>query len=1205
MGSPETKRLPFSFWPLNIAQFLGAMNDNAYRWVMAWALATRASVATKSGTGEAVVQVNETALFIAGAVFAVPFILFSSAAGVLADRLSKRKIIVIVNFVAVVVMALGLAAFMSDNPFLIYAVLFLMAAQSAFFGPSKMGILPELVPPEKLSFANGLMESFTFLAIILGTVGGGWLYKTYGTDVAGASTFTCWRASVACTAVAAAGFLLSFLVKDTGARAAEKRATPYFWKDVARNIRSCRHDRYLLLSLFAIAFFLFLGSFVQLNVAPYGTNVMGLDKAAATNLFLALALGIGVGSFLAGKISGRTVEIGLVPLGVLLVSGMLMLLAFPFHRMSALASVTLRLGVGEHSFVASLPTLLTVLVVSLLGVGGGFYIVPLQTFLQQHAPKRDRGELIATSSFLSFCGVGLASALLLGLNALGLGPAGRFFLFGLATIALSVYVVRILPDFLIRFIGLVATRILCRVEVVGAENVPIEGGALLVCNHASHSDPAFLMATQQRRIRFIMHRDFYESRRFNWLFRIMKAVPISESDRPKEILRSLRDARRALDDGYLVCIFAEGSLTRTGFTMEFKEGFERIVKGSSHPVIPVNLHGVWGSILSYAKRAETPLGKGVTLRGFRDAILMYGRVHLLEGAPRRRVTVSFGKPLRSDASAFQVRQAVMELHSEAYGRDSRCHRNLAAEFAGVARAYWRHPCMADTTGKELTYGHTLTGALVLASILRRRLEGDRRVGVLMPTSVAGALVNLALAFLGKVSVNLNYTASTEAIRSAIQQSDARHTVTSRAFLGKLGPGPLQDLPGPLYIEDLQREATAGRRVRAFMRACFLPAPLLVDRQAGGRRDGGGARPGPHDTATIIFSSGSTGEPKGVELAHYNVIANARACGDVFPIGPQTVFCGILPFFHSFGYTATFWLPLLAGTSAAYHHSPLEAEQVGKLVAERKCTIFPSTPTFLLAYIRRVKPEQFASLELVITGAEKLNDRIAAAFEKRFGIRPMEGYGTTELSPVASVNLPNVEIAGVLQEANKPGTIGRPIPGVTMKVVDPEDLARDLGCDREGMLLVKGPNVMRGYLGKPEKTAEAIRDGWYVTGDVARLDHEGFATITDRLSRFSKIGGEMVPHLAIEEKIHECLGAMGQLCAVTALPDERKGERIVLVMTPEAGEPEKVHQMLKETGLPNLWIPAPKNILVVDALPALGSGKLDLRGLKNLAQSRLG
>ena len=381
-------------------------------------------------------------------------------------------------------------------------------------------------------------------------------------------------------------------------------------------------------------------------------------------------------------------------------------------------------------------------------------------------------------------------------------------------------------------------------------------------------------------------------------------------------------------------------------------------------------------------------------------------------------------------------------------------------------------------------------------------------------------------------------------------------------------------------------------------AWLLPASLLF-RALG--------RAGPsrlEDTATIIFSSGSTGEPKGVILSHGNVAANIEQVTQAFALDSHDRLLGILPFFHSFGFTVTLMLPGVEGLGVVYHVSPLDARAIGALVEQYRVTFLLSTPTFLQAYIRRCSPEQFGSLAYVLVGAEKLPERVALAFEDTFGLRPLEGYGATECSPVVAVNSPDYRAPGFRQVGAKRGHIGHPLPGISVRIVDPDALERGetvpVAPGQPGMLLVRGPNVMQGYLNRPEKTADALRGGWYVTGDVALRDEDGFVTITDRLSRFSKIGGEMVPHGRVEEKLHELIGATEQVFVVAGIPDERKGERLVVLHTLPEDKLKECLEKLPGCGLPNLWIPRAENFLRVESLPYLGTGKLDLRRARELA-----
>jgi acyl-[acyl-carrier-protein]-phospholipid O-acyltransferase/long-chain-fatty-acid--[acyl-carrier-protein] ligase len=361
-----------------------------------------------------------------------------------------------------------------------------------------------------------------------------------------------------------------------------------------------------------------------------------------------------------------------------------------------------------------------------------------------------------------------------------------------------------------------------------------------------------------------------------------------------------------------------------------------------------------------------------------------------------------------------------------------------------------------------------------------------------------------------------------------------------------------------------------------------------------------------DVLTVIFTSGSTGQPKGVMLTHANVASNVDAINQAVHITPADTLVGILPFFHSFGYTITLWTVMALDVQGAYHFNPLDARQVGKMCENFGGTILLATPTFLRSYLRRCDKEQFAKLDVVVTGAERLPKELASAFEEKFGVRPIEGYGCTETSPLVSVNIPPTRSLGNLQVERKEGTVGRPIDGVSAKTIDLKT-GEDQSFGKTGMLMITGPNIMKGYLERPDLTAEVIIDGWYKTGDIAMIDEDGFITITGRESRFSKIGGEMVPHIQVEELLANLIGAdeeEGLKAAVTAVPDARKGERLVVIHTHLDKSVDQLCKGLKEEGLPNIFIPSPDSFLEVEELPILGTGKLDLTGLRKIALERL-
>ncbi len=501
--------------------------------------------------------------------------------------------------------------------------------------------------------------------------------------------------------------------------------------------------------------------------------------------------------------------------------------------------------------------------------------------------------------------------------------------------------------------------------------------------------------------------------------------------------------------------------------------------------------------------------------------------------------------------------------------------SLGGCFISAARKNRRKRCIADSR-KTLDYGQTLTAALALSRKIDILAAGQDKIVVMLPPSVAAVLANLAITISGRIMVNLNYTLSAQTITAAVEQCKIKCVITSKEFLKKANLET--DLPGTVFIEDLVSDIEPADKVRAYIAAEFLPIKFLTKSKT--------------ETAAIIFSSGTTGIPKGIMLSHYNILSNINSIRQVISLTEQDNLCAVLPFFHSFGFTCGLWLPLVIGGSAVYSANPFDTAEVAANARRCKSTVLFAPPAFLANYIRRIDRDDFASLRLVASGAEKLQKQQADVFEEKFGLRPLEGYGATELSPVASLNFPG---------ANKEDTVGKPLPDVEIKIVDP-DTGRQLWPDCSGLIMVKGPNVMEGYLDVPQKTAEVLKDGWYNTGDIGCIDKDGFLKITDRLSRFSKVGGEMVPHLAIEQVLLDGLGTGEQLVAVTSVSDEKKGEELVVLYVPQAPDAEKLRDIIAKSDLPNLWKPKAANYIRIEVMPTLGTGKLDLAELKKIAMS---
>jgi acyl-[acyl-carrier-protein]-phospholipid O-acyltransferase/long-chain-fatty-acid--[acyl-carrier-protein] ligase len=918
----------------------------------------------------------------------------------------------------------------------------------------------------------------------------------------------------------------------------------------------------LLPAVFGTVLFWSIGVLVTLNAANVAKTYLGLGSSPidANSLIIAVTIGLGVGSLVAGRLSRGAIELGLAPTGAVLwvISFLGLLLAGWFGRIPGADG-----GLVERFWP-------TALFLVLNGFAAGMYVVPLNAYIEHHSPPADRASCIATASILQVLGMIAASALSGVACAVSeqSGPRMLWLIGGLTLAVASYFIIRRLPDAFVKMLMWLLVRILYRVRVRGQEAIPAAGPALIVFNHTSFADGVIALTSIKRPVRFIVYKSFCENPKLRWLANLMKAIPIDSEGAPKEIIGALRVATDALNNGEVVAIFAEGGISRTGVMMPFQRGMATILKRAKNaPIVPGYIDGMWGSVFS-----------------FQGGKFFWKRPR---GWPWP-VTLMFAKPLPSDASVFQVRQAVQLLGAECWKLRKKRQTPLAVNFVRTAWKYGRRPCIADSM-RNLAYGETLKAGVALANVLKRKLGADEAmVGVFAPPSVGGALANMALAFLGRTSVNLNYTIGAEVIDRCIAQCNIKHVVTSKAFVEKLKIEPGAKL---LFLEDLRAEVGTGDKLAAAA-AWLLPPSLAlatVLRPARMAMDG---------LATIVFSSGSTGDPKGVMLTQQNIVSNVEAVVNVIDADHRDAIMGVLPFFHSFGYTVALWLPLSIGAQAIYHFSPLESDVIGKMIREYRASIFLSTATFLRGHLRKNDKEELQSLRLIVCGAEKLPMQLADQFEKKFGVRPLEGYGCTELSPVVSVNRPDVIDGSYKQVCNKLGSIGHPIPGVAVRVVDPESFV-ELPVGAEGLLEVYGPNVMQGYLHKPEQTAQAMHDGWYQTGDIAKLDEDGFITITDRMSRFSKIGGEMVPHAKVEDAIHDILETTDRACIVVGIPDERKGERLLVVHAKLSQPVDKIWERLKER-LPPLWLPAKSAFREVEEIPILGSGKPDLKRAKTLA-----
>lgn len=1147
--------------PLLLSQFFGVFNDNAYKMFVVLAVFG----------GSVDYFQNSAFLFILTVAYVLPFLLLGGPAGNLSDKMPKRSILILTKVAEFAVMILGTVCFVHTGDWGIFplmAVMFLMTAQSSFFSPAFNGILPETFPEHELSRANGYVGMFTFIAAIIGAGSAPILWAVFKKDLMVCGELMCLFSVL--------GFFISLLVLPVPPQKSRKKQS--ILKSIRAGWKAVTENRGIFISALGDTFFVSIGVAIQTLIIIFAKFTLDSTPMELSALLLAPALGMGIGCYLAGLLSGNKIELGLVPFGGL---GIALFLPLAGYFPGSAVPVIERFGLVLH--------LWALLYLLLAGIAGGLFIVPFRAYFQQRVSPQSRGAALAFSNVLTFGGVLISSAVVFLLiagaatNVPGLpawvdaivrhmpsfAPPTLFLAVSLMTLVFLFAIMRLMPDFLVRSFIFLLTHTLYRLKVTGEDRIPDHGPALLVSNHASFVDGFMISACTSRRIRFLMHEDYYQIPLLNPFARFAGFIEVPRLNRIKSMSNMIENVKDALRQGDIVCVFPEGKITRNGIMDEFRGGFKAMLPDDVHvPVIPVRIGMIWGSIFSY----------------------YYGRLKLrFPKELPHPVTISFGKPVPHGITAYELRQTISELAADTDMTPRPSERPLHYQIARHAKLTPFRVLACDYGGGETTAFQFYVRSAILSRKIRELVAPDcEYVGVMMPNCTAAAIATVAVMMADKVPAMMNFTASRDAMRSAIDKASITHILTSRKFLSKI---KMEPLPEMVFLEDIAAGVTRREKILMTLAAALLPHQEFMNiLSPTSHRD-------VMRTAVILFSSGSTGIPKGVMLSHHNFNSDIHSFLKVMNWTDGDSVLGSLPLFHAFGLNTCFWLPLMIGCKVVYVTSPLDSEAVGKAVEKYQLTILLATPTFMQNYMRKCKPEQFKSLRLAIAGAEKLRTDISAKFEYiSNGERVLiEGYGCTELSPIVAINIGS-SVLDLGKQYGKKGSIGPAMPGICARIVDPVT-RKPLPQDTEGLLVIKGPNVMQGYLGEPELTAEAVQDGWYNTGDIARIDGDGYITLCGRLSRFSKIGGEMVPHELVECAINEIIGTDEKVAAVSSIPDPQKGEALIVLYTKLPVSPEKIIEEMRACKITNLWIPKAANFYKIDAIPMLGSGKLDLVALR--------
>jgi acyl-[acyl-carrier-protein]-phospholipid O-acyltransferase/long-chain-fatty-acid--[acyl-carrier-protein] ligase len=1094
---------------------------------------------------------GKTIKTVLAAIIILPFVLFAPTAGWISDRFSKRNVIITSLWAQFAIM--GMIGFSLAAHQLGFAILglFFLGLQCSIFSPAKQGIIKEIVTATKISAAVGIVEVTAIASMLIGGLAGGALF-----DFCCSTLINPWHAAEATMAVLTGLALLSLIagyqIQPTAAHTNQPYRLELLWEHFGQLCDVWREPP-IRLCVLGISYFYGLAGALYLTLFEISASVHanGPGTAMQTGLY-ATTLGVGIilGSLLVTRLTTHQVEIGLIPIGsfALIAGAILAGLARPtaFYFYLALFG---------------------------MGLAGALFVVPLNAHLQEQVRPERRGRILSANNlFVNLFGIVAVIAQYVITAHFEVTPRHQLLIYAIPTALVTIYIIYVTPEGLLRLaLGLLG-RTFYRVTPVGLESMPATGGVLLLPNHISYVDAVILQLACPRPIRFLVYDQIYQVRSLRWGLRLLGAIPIS----PKKARTGIETAVNALAKGEVVCLFPEGALTRTATLQKLNRGYELIARKARVPVIPIWLENVWGSVFSY-----------------------YGGEFFWK-LPRfvpLRVWLYFGAPMTSaEASPETIRRSLYDLSETAFQARPELRSHVGYEAIRGLRKKFFTPVIIDANagGRSLTGGKLLAVSILLSRWLRKNVP-EHRVGIVLPPGLGATIANLGVVLAGKIPVNLNFTAGRAANETAIKRSGLRRILSAPAMVEQV-----KDFPWPddrIDIAELLKSFPPDQLKRWGILALLSPAPLL-------RRWIGLPRWGDRAEAGLLFTSGSAGEPKGVVLSHRNILANTAQIGAVLGQTKLKSILGCLPVFHSFGFTVTFWWPLLGGPPVITYPSPLDAQKLAELIEQYRIELLLTTPTFLRAFIRKAKQGQLNSLRLVVTGAEKLPLEVLRDFEEKFGVQVSEGYGMTEGSPAVAVNLideppSRLNPDGVL--ARRVGSVGRMLPGITARIRDPET-GEELSLFQSGMLWLRGANIFEGYLDDPHRTSDVLEEGWYKTGDVGRLDEDGFLFIEGRMSRFSKIAGEMVPHLTIEQKIAEAWrdtdpGHEGPVAVVIGIPDEKRGESLVLLTTLPI-EQNDLRQKLSAQGLPNLWIP--KVIKRVAALPLLATGKLDVRACQCLA-----
>lgn len=1067
---------------------------------------------------------------IAG-LFILPFFLFSATAGEIADKYNRTKIARVLKIVEFALMCAVAFVFYTENIALLIILLALMGAQSAFFGPIKYALLPQLLNRDELISANAYVEATTYTAILLGLILGTLL------PISAAITVLITFSLI--------GIITSQKILDAPAPRPHAEISKNIFTAIIETFKIIRKNPIVFKSILGATWFWSIGALVAVQIYPLAGQILHASAGVITYFLILFSLGVAFGSLACSKILKGLIHATYLPASAL---GMGLCL-YTLYALTKNYPTPRELITFWEFFNTPSADKISVSLF-LLAFFGGMYIVPLNAIMQTNAPKAHTATVIAGNNILNAFGMTLVAVFAVVLLSLGLTIPELFLCAAVANLFVFLYIAALLPDALLRSVFQAVLSVLYRVRLEGIENIKrARTNTIIIANHTSLLDGLLIAAFMPEKITFAINTEWAKTwyvKLFGLVVRFLPVDPTSPF--------SIREMIDEVGKGSKLMIFPEGRITTTGGLMKVYEGAGVIAERAGARILPIRINGAQYSKLSYLnKKFKTRHFPKITMSVLKPI----------------KITISEEIKGRDRRHAISVK--LYELMAEMIYQTSNIEENLFTSLLDAAKTNgWSHKIAEDINRRPETYKSFIKKSYVLGTAYENAFTADKYIGLMLPNMLVNVISFFALQSVDKVPVMLNFTQGIAQVKSSLKTVGIKTVITSKKFIEQarlehLEQGIIESGVKLIYLEEFAKTISLKTKLKGFVR-------YLLKRLPEGTAE---------DTAVILFTSGSEGMPKAVLLSHKNLQANRYQISSVIAFNTTDIFFNALPLFHSFGLSVGTILTMLFGVRTFFYPSPLHYRIVPELVYDTDATIICGTDTFFYGYGRMGHPYDFYNVKYAVVGGEKLKDETYNLWMDKFGVRLLEGYGTTETSPVLCINTPM---------HRKSGSVGRLLPGVKYKLEPVE------GIGEGGKLLVSGHNIMQGYMkaNKPEHL-EPLPNKWYDTGDIVTIDEDGFVTICGRAKRFAKIAGEMVSLTAVEAALDKLYAGFTQ--GIITIADEKKGEQLIFITSSDTASIEEIKTFFKKEGFSELWLP--KKVIYEKKPPVLGTGKFDYQKAKDL------